>query len=92
MGRGPWGPCCLRKANPGEWGVKWAPGPFPYEEGAGSLRPRPVCPEQVLIGDEPEAGMENLLEVKIPTEMEQQLQHLDQEEEEEEEVLLERIA
>ncbi|XP_034275925.1 protein HGH1 homolog [Pantherophis guttatus] len=48
---------------------------------------------QVLIGDEPEAGMENLLEVKIPTEVEQQLQHLDQEEEEEEEVvLLERIA
>lgn len=54
------------------------------------MRPRSVCPEQVLIGDEPEAGMENLLEVKIPTEVEQQLQHLDQEEEEE--VLLERIA
>ncbi|XP_058035099.1 protein HGH1 homolog [Ahaetulla prasina] len=46
---------------------------------------------QVLIGDEPEAGMENLLEVKVPTEVEQQLQCLDQEEEEEE-VLLERIA
>ncbi|XP_015679424.1 protein HGH1 homolog [Protobothrops mucrosquamatus] len=38
---------------------------------------------QVLIGDEPEAGMENLLEVKIPPEVEQQLQRLDQEEEEE---------
>ncbi|XP_025029741.1 protein HGH1 homolog [Python bivittatus] len=39
---------------------------------------------QVLIGDEPEAGMENLLEVKIPAEVEQQLQRLDLEEEEEE--------
>ncbi|KAM6458490.1 protein HGH1 homolog isoform 1-T1 [Liasis olivaceus] len=36
---------------------------------------------QVLIGDEPEAGMENLLEVKIPAEVEQQLQRLDREEE-----------
>ncbi|XP_063155866.1 protein HGH1 homolog [Candoia aspera] len=36
---------------------------------------------QVLIGDEPEAGMENLLEVKVPAEVEQQLQRLDQEEE-----------
>ncbi|XP_074841650.1 protein HGH1 homolog isoform X2 [Carettochelys insculpta] len=35
---------------------------------------------QVLIGDEPEAGMENLLEVKIPEEVEEQLQRLDQEE------------
>ncbi|KAM9573706.1 LOW QUALITY PROTEIN: protein HGH1 homolog [Guaruba guarouba] len=36
---------------------------------------------QVLIGDEP-PGMENLLEVNIPEEVEQQLQRLDQEEEE----------
>ncbi|NXX85847.1 HGH1 protein, partial [Urocolius indicus] len=40
---------------------------------------------QVLIGDEPEPGMENLLEVKIPEEVEQQLQRLDREEKEEEE-------
>ncbi|KAM3838559.1 protein HGH1 homolog [Vipera latastei] len=45
---------------------------------------------QVLIGDEPEAGMENLLEVKIPPEVEQQLQRLDQGEEEA--ALLERAA
>uniref|UniRef100_A0A670IW19 Protein HGH1 homolog n=2 Tax=Podarcis muralis TaxID=64176 RepID=A0A670IW19_PODMU len=36
---------------------------------------------QVLIGDEPEAGMENLLEVEIPAEVEEQLQRLDLEEE-----------
>ncbi|EMP27283.1 hypothetical protein UY3_15633 [Chelonia mydas] len=35
----------------------------------------------VLIGDEPEAGMENLLEVKIPEDVEEQLQRLDREEE-----------
>ncbi|XP_070604571.1 protein HGH1 homolog [Erythrolamprus reginae] len=46
---------------------------------------------QVLIADEPEAGMDNLMEVKIPPEVEQQLQGLDQEEEEEE-VLLGQIA
>ncbi|XP_052643889.1 protein HGH1 homolog isoform X4 [Harpia harpyja] len=40
---------------------------------------------QVLIGDEPSPGMENLLEVNIPEEVEQQLQHLDREEEEEQE-------
>ncbi|NXJ99803.1 HGH1 protein, partial [Corythaixoides concolor] len=37
---------------------------------------------QVLIGDEPGAGMENLLEVEVPAEVEQQLQRLDREEEE----------
>ncbi|NXH67683.1 HGH1 protein, partial [Hydrobates tethys] len=37
---------------------------------------------QVLIGDEPGPGMENLLEVNIPEEVEQQLQRLDREEEE----------
>ncbi|NXX52666.1 HGH1 protein, partial [Scopus umbretta] len=37
---------------------------------------------QVLIGDEPGPGMENLLEVKVPEELEQQLQRLDLEEEE----------
>ncbi|NXL88271.1 HGH1 protein, partial [Alectura lathami] len=37
---------------------------------------------QVLIGDEPGPGMENLLEVSIPPEVEQQLQRLDREEEE----------
>ncbi|XP_065520255.1 protein HGH1 homolog [Lathamus discolor] len=37
---------------------------------------------QVLIGDEPPPGMENLLEVNIPEEVEQQLQRLDREEEE----------
>ncbi|NXH09374.1 HGH1 protein, partial [Bucco capensis] len=36
---------------------------------------------QVLIGDEPGPGMENLLEVNIPEEVEQELQRLDQEEE-----------
>ncbi|XP_077209671.1 protein HGH1 homolog [Paroedura picta] len=36
---------------------------------------------QVLIGDEPEPGMENLLEVEIPAEVEEQLQRLDREEE-----------
>ncbi|XP_053797350.1 protein HGH1 homolog [Vidua chalybeata] len=37
---------------------------------------------QVLIGDEPEAGMENLLEVTIPEELERRLRDLDREEEE----------
>ncbi|NXJ86976.1 HGH1 protein, partial [Trogon melanurus] len=37
---------------------------------------------QVLIGDEPGPGMENLLEVNVPEEVEQQLQRLDEEEEE----------
>ncbi|NXI42382.1 HGH1 protein, partial [Galbula dea] len=37
---------------------------------------------QVLIGDEPGPGMENLLEVNIPEEVEQELQRLDREEEE----------
>uniref|UniRef100_A0A8C4KMG9 Protein HGH1 C-terminal domain-containing protein n=1 Tax=Dromaius novaehollandiae TaxID=8790 RepID=A0A8C4KMG9_DRONO len=37
---------------------------------------------QVLIGDEPGPGMENLLEVSVPEEVEQQLQRLDREEEE----------
>ncbi|NXR36634.1 HGH1 protein, partial [Zosterops hypoxanthus] len=38
---------------------------------------------QVLIGDEPEEGMENLLEVTIPEDMERRLRDLDREEEEE---------
>lgn len=38
---------------------------------------------QVLIGDEPEVGMENLLEVQVPEDVEQQLQELDQQEEQE---------
>ncbi|KAM6143047.1 protein HGH1 homolog [Phoenicopterus ruber ruber] len=37
---------------------------------------------QVLIGDEPGPGMENLLEVNIPEDVERQLQRLDREEEE----------
>ncbi|NXE57061.1 HGH1 protein, partial [Casuarius casuarius] len=37
---------------------------------------------QVLIGDEPGPGLENLLEVSIPEDVEQQLQRLDREEEE----------
>ncbi|XP_043834186.1 protein HGH1 homolog [Dromiciops gliroides] len=37
---------------------------------------------QVLIGDEPEAGMENLLEVSVPPDVEQKLQQLDQQEQE----------
>ncbi|NXQ22776.1 HGH1 protein, partial [Peucedramus taeniatus] len=37
---------------------------------------------QVLIGDEPEPGMENLLEVTIPEELEKRLRDLDREEEE----------
>ncbi|XP_020850925.1 protein HGH1 homolog isoform X2 [Phascolarctos cinereus] len=35
---------------------------------------------QVLIGDEPEAGMDNLLEVSVPPDVEQRLQQLDQQE------------
>ncbi|XP_068953139.1 protein HGH1 homolog [Petaurus breviceps papuanus] len=38
---------------------------------------------QVLIGDEPEAGMENLLEVSVPPDVEQRLQQLDQQEQQE---------
>ncbi|NWV13804.1 HGH1 protein, partial [Ptilonorhynchus violaceus] len=37
---------------------------------------------QVLIGDEPEAGMENLLRVSVPEELERRLRSLDREEEE----------
>uniref|UniRef100_A0A8C2YR78 Protein HGH1 homolog n=1 Tax=Chinchilla lanigera TaxID=34839 RepID=A0A8C2YR78_CHILA len=37
---------------------------------------------QVLIGDEPECGMENLLEVQVPEDVEQQLQQLDRQEQE----------
>lgn len=37
---------------------------------------------QVLIGDEPEHGMENLLEVQVPEDVEQQLQQLDRQEQE----------
>ncbi|XP_008832759.1 protein HGH1 homolog [Nannospalax galili] len=37
---------------------------------------------QVLIGDEPEHGLENLLEVQVPEDVEQQLQRLDQRERE----------
>ncbi|XP_075437658.1 protein HGH1 homolog [Ascaphus truei] len=36
---------------------------------------------QVLIGDEPEPGLENLLEVIVPLEVEEKLQRLDEEEE-----------
>ncbi|NXE03203.1 HGH1 protein, partial [Chaetorhynchus papuensis] len=37
---------------------------------------------QVLIGDEPEEGMENLLEVTIPEELERRLREEEEEEEE----------
>lgn len=37
---------------------------------------------QVLIGDEPERGMENLLEVQVPEDVERQLQELDLQEQE----------
>ncbi|XP_038411745.1 protein HGH1 homolog [Canis lupus familiaris] len=37
---------------------------------------------QVLIGDEPEQGMDNLLEVQVPEDVERQLQRLDQQEQE----------
>lgn len=37
----------------------------------------------MLIGDEPEAGMENLLEVQVPEDVERQLQELDQQEQQE---------
>ncbi|NXP69408.1 HGH1 protein, partial [Chloropsis cyanopogon] len=37
---------------------------------------------QVLIGDEPEAGMENLLEVTIPPELERRLGDMDRREQE----------
>lgn len=35
---------------------------------------------QVLIGDEPEVGMDNLLEVQVPEDVERQLQQLDRQE------------
>ncbi|XP_072266604.1 protein HGH1 homolog isoform X2 [Pyxicephalus adspersus] len=38
---------------------------------------------QILIGDEPEPGLENLLEVKVPPEVEEKLKRLDEEEEKE---------
>ncbi|XP_030230158.1 protein HGH1 homolog [Gadus morhua] len=38
---------------------------------------------QVLIGDEPEEGMENLLEVEVPEEVEEKLKQADQKEQEE---------
>lgn len=37
---------------------------------------------QVLIGDEPEPGMENLLEVQVPEDVERRLQQLDHQERE----------
>lgn len=37
---------------------------------------------QVLIGDEPEQGMENLLEVQVPEDVEEQLRQLDRQEQE----------
>ncbi|KAK1331803.1 hypothetical protein QTO34_007479 [Cnephaeus nilssonii] len=40
---------------------------------------------QVLIGDEPERGMENLLEVQVPEDVERQLQELDRQEQEQQE-------
>lgn len=40
---------------------------------------------QVLIGDEPERGMENLLEVQVPEDVERQLQELDRQEREQQE-------
>uniref|UniRef100_A0A8U7NYB9 Uncharacterized protein n=1 Tax=Corvus moneduloides TaxID=1196302 RepID=A0A8U7NYB9_CORMO len=54
-----------------------------WEKHPGVLR---VCRQliQVLIGDEPEVGMENLLEVKVPEELERSLRAADEEEEEEE--------
>lgn len=38
--------------------------------------------QQVLIGDEPEPGMENLLEVQVPEDVETRLQQLDRQERE----------
>lgn len=38
---------------------------------------------QVLIGDEPEPGMENLMEVEIPEDVEKKLKELDAQEQEE---------
>uniref|UniRef100_A0A8C7Z6X5 Protein HGH1 C-terminal domain-containing protein n=1 Tax=Oryzias sinensis TaxID=183150 RepID=A0A8C7Z6X5_9TELE len=38
---------------------------------------------QVLIGDEPEPGMENLMEVEIPEDVEKKLKELDAQEREE---------
>ncbi|NXH99760.1 HGH1 protein, partial [Pachycephala philippinensis] len=37
---------------------------------------------QVLIGDEPEAGMENLLEVAVPEELQRRLRRAEEEERE----------
>ncbi|NXT93900.1 HGH1 protein, partial [Anhinga rufa] len=46
--------------------------------------PDPSSPSwaKVLIGDEPALGLENLLEVKVPEEVEERLRRLDREEEE----------
>ena len=46
---------------------------------ANELLTRLLC-LQVLIGDEPEVGMDNLLEVQVPEDVERQLQQLDQQE------------
>lgn len=45
----------------------------------------------MLIGDEPEQGMENLLEVQVPEDVERRLQQLDHQEQEQcQQELLER--
>ncbi|XP_030645037.1 protein HGH1 homolog [Chanos chanos] len=46
---------------------------------------------QVLIGDEPEAGMENLMEVEIPADVEQKLKDLDAKEQEQIEKEMEEL-
>lgn len=49
--------------------------------GGGQLLTSLPC-RQVLIGDEPEPGMENLLEVQVPEDVERRLQQLDHQERE----------
>ena len=63
-------------AGLGEWWISTACQP------AAHLLPLPLPCWQVLIGDEPEHGMENLLEVQVPEDVERQLQQQDRQEQE----------
>lgn len=63
---------------------RWVQGLWGREEHVCSASQLLTCLPcwQVLIGDEPEQGMDNLLEVQVPEDVERQLQRLDQQEQE----------
>ncbi|XP_027488438.1 protein HGH1 homolog isoform X3 [Corapipo altera] len=71
------------QGHPGQWGGPRGAQGHPGQWGDPEVLRACHRVIQVLIGDEPEAGLENLLEVTVPEEVEQQLQRLDREEEEE---------